>query len=289
MKAILAQALYPRVAAPDSNNESRERESDWRFHCREVSRRGVASHVESLRPGPRAGAHRGGALRRDARDPPGVFVQLRQGSGARAVALGVERRVRRVRRTNLSGPVADVTRDTAGGGESLLVAASRLRLATRALLRERLRVSKGSRRRSSNGGRGRGGGVRSDEDVFEGRTRRPRICWRRCAPRPCPRPARLIAERPSRRAAACSAWTLPHPSQAPSRSPWGSTACRATTSRMISPSSSESGRCDTTSRWFPNPRSSVTFRPNTSPSRTESAAALGKQTSAQTTRHRSWA
>ena len=36
MKAILAQALYPRVAAPDSNNASRERESDWRFHCREV-------------------------------------------------------------------------------------------------------------------------------------------------------------------------------------------------------------------------------------------------------------
>ena len=36
------------------------------------------------------------------------------------------------------------------------------------------------------------------------------------------------------------------------------------TSRMISPSSS-SGRCDTTSRWFPNPRSFVTFRPNPSP------------------------
>ena len=30
MKAILAQALYPRVALPDPNNSKRQRESDWR-------------------------------------------------------------------------------------------------------------------------------------------------------------------------------------------------------------------------------------------------------------------
>ena len=36
MKAVLVQALYPRVAAPDPNNSSRERESDWRFHARGV-------------------------------------------------------------------------------------------------------------------------------------------------------------------------------------------------------------------------------------------------------------
>ena len=36
MKAILAQALYPRVALPDPNNGKRQRESDWRFHTRGV-------------------------------------------------------------------------------------------------------------------------------------------------------------------------------------------------------------------------------------------------------------
>ena len=105
-----AGALPSRRGARLEQRESRTRER-LEVPLQGGSRRGVASHVESLRPGPRAGAHRGGALRRDARDPPGVFVQLRQGSGARAVALGVERRVRRVRRTNLSGPVADVTRE----------------------------------------------------------------------------------------------------------------------------------------------------------------------------------
>ena len=99
---------------------------------------------------------------------------------------------------------------TAGGGESLLVAASRLRLATRALLRERLRVSKGAADDRLTGGTRLTG--KDAAAAFEAtrmcskrRTRRPRICWRRCAPRPCPRRRGSSPRRPSRRAAACSA------------------------------------------------------------------------------------
>ena len=137
MKAVLVQALYPRVAAPDSNNSSRERESDWRFHARGV-RDAVLHPTSTLNAPDHAPAPTEVILFGEMLETHRVFLCNCARAPAHALLLSA---------TNVECD-ADAERilidrwlmlrvRTAGGGESLLVAASRLRLATKALLRDR--------------------------------------------------------------------------------------------------------------------------------------------------------
>ena len=225
MKAILAQALYPRVAAPDSNNASRERESDWRFHSREV-RDAVLHPTSTLCAPDHAPAPTEVVLFGEMLETHRVFLCNCARAPAHALLLSASNVECDVYAERILVDRWLMLRvSTAGGGESLLVAASRLRLATRALLRDRLRVSKGGRRRSSHGGHSsdgqrRGGGVRSDEDVFEEADAPPADLLAAVRAAPVPEAARLIAEET---VAACGGGVGGgdrDPSRA-SRSPWG--------------------------------------------------------------------
>jgi len=219
MKAILAQALYPRVAAPDSNNASRERDSDWRFHCREV-RDAVLHPTSSLCAPDHAPAPTEVVLFGEMLETHRVFLCNCARAPAHALLLSASKVECDVYAERILVDRWLMLRvSTAGGGESLLVAASRLRLATRALLRERLRVSKGSRRKSSNGGRRRGG-VRSDKDVFEEADAPPADLLAAVRAAPVPEAARLIAEETVSACGGVLDVDPSHPSR-PSRSPWG--------------------------------------------------------------------
>ena len=129
MKAVLVQALYPRVAAPDPNNSSRERESDWRFHARGV-RDAVLHPTSTLNAPDHAPAPTEVILFGEMLETHRVFLCNCARAPAHALLLSA---------TNVECD-ADAERilidrwlmlrvRTAGGGESLLVAASRLRLA----------------------------------------------------------------------------------------------------------------------------------------------------------------
>ena len=221
MKAILAQALYPRVAAPDSNNASRERESDWRFHSREV-RDAVLHPTSTLCAPDHAPAPTEVVLFGEMLETHKVFLCNCARAPAHSLLLSASNVECDVYAERILVDRWLMLRvSTAGGGESLLVAASRLRLATRALLRERLRVSNGGRRRSRSEGQhsnsnGKRRGVRSDEDTFEEADAPPADLLAAVRAAPVPEAARLIAEET---VAACGRGGG-DPSR-PSGSPWG--------------------------------------------------------------------
>ena len=139
MKAILAQALYPKVALPDQGNASRQRESDWRFHTRGV--RDVVLHPASALNDPQhAAAPTEAVLYGEMLETSRVFVCGTTRIPAHALLLSAA-----LVECDAGADRLLIDRwfmlrvGTPGGGENLLLAASRLRLATQALLRRRLR------------------------------------------------------------------------------------------------------------------------------------------------------
>ena len=145
-KAILAMSMYPKAALPDARNASL-RESDARFHAKDA--RDATLHPTSTLAHPDHAPVVGEAV---------LFAESLETS--RTFLCGCVRVPAHALLLSASRVECDATGDralvdrwclltakTPGGGEALLLAASRLRLATRALLRRRLRrVPRGARR-----------------------------------------------------------------------------------------------------------------------------------------------
>ena len=145
-KAILAMSMYPNAALPDARNASL-RDSDARFHAKDA--RDATIHPTSTLAHPDHAPVVGEAV---------LFAESLETS--RTFLCGCARVPAHALLLSASRVECDATGDralvdrwclltakTPGGGEALLLAASRLRLATRALLRRRLRrAARGARR-----------------------------------------------------------------------------------------------------------------------------------------------